>query len=238
MHGRSASAVRKLEFLGALLRVQQVPLEGPPVALGETSSRPSLRLWLIGEHVDLHARCQEVLALDTVPFWAFCWAGGQALARLVTERRTWVTGKHVVDFGAGSGVAGIAAMRAGAAKVTCVDHDPAALEACLRNAELNGVHVNTSATLPAECDLILAADVLYDETGAGVLRTLRESGVPVLLADPGRPSSQELPWAPLVHYPLCTLPDVDPPMREVAVYAIEPDALNPRRRRGPDPQFP
>lgn len=196
-------------MLGARLRIQGLPLGGDR----------ALRLWLVGEQVDLHARCHELTETDRAPFWAFCWASGQALARFVLGQPEWVRGKHVVDFGAGSGVAGIAAALAGARRVTAVDIDPAAREACEVNAALNGVTLETAAELPTECDLILAADVLYDE-GSELLAMLRARGTALLLSDPGRASSPDLPEPALATYELTTLPDVDPPMRRAAVYAL------------------
>ena len=58
------------------------------------------------------------------PFWAFAWAGGQALARWVLDHPEEVAGRRVLDFAAGSGLVGIAAARAGAAHVLCADIDP------------------------------------------------------------------------------------------------------------------
>jgi len=70
-------------------------------------------------------------------------------------------GLRVLDYGCGSGILSIAALRLGAAEVTALDHDPQALEASASNAHKNGVEqrlcllpVGTSA--PGQYDLVLA----------------------------------------------------------------------------------
>ncbi|MGK9568459.1 50S ribosomal protein L11 methyltransferase, partial [Salmonella enterica subsp. enterica] len=88
-----------------------------------------------------------------------------ALARFLAEQPQWVKGKRVLDVGAGSGVAAIAAARAGALEVVACDLDPLALAACRANAQLNDVQLGYSSDFFAEADrfdLILVADVLYD----------------------------------------------------------------------------
>ena len=78
---------------------------------------PELRLHLATEVVPLWRKTEEELEAEGIPppFWAFAWAGGQALARYVLDHPEIVRGKRVLDFGAGSGLIGIAAMKAGAA---------------------------------------------------------------------------------------------------------------------------
>ncbi|ASP39318.1 protein methyltransferase [Bacterioplanes sanyensis] len=108
---------------------------------------------------------------QNLPYWAFAWAGGQALARFISEHPQAVAGKNVLDFGCGSGIAGIAAAQAGA-NVVAVDLDPLALQAVSLNAELNRVSVTTVAdlrTCPDDLDMVLAADVLYDISSNGDL---------------------------------------------------------------------
>jgi predicted nicotinamide N-methyase len=85
---------------------------------------PELELWLLGDDVDLEAACEELADGEAPPFWAFCWGSGQALARHLLDRPEIVRGKRVVDLGSGSGIAGLAAARAGAAHVLALDLDP------------------------------------------------------------------------------------------------------------------
>ncbi|MFI5936910.1 class I SAM-dependent methyltransferase [Actinoplanes sp. NPDC051494] len=127
------------------------------------------------------------------PFWAFVWAGGQALARYVLDHPEIVAGRRVLDVATGSGVAAIAAARAGAAAVEAIDLDAAAVAATVRNAEANGVTVRARTADIAGAgdgfDVILAGDVFYTRSVAdrmtAALRRLAP-GAAVLVGDPGR----------------------------------------------------
>lgn len=127
------------------------------------------------------------------PFWAFVWAGGQALARYVLDHPDSVRGRTVLDLAAGSGVAGIAAARAGAAAVTANDRDRNAAEAIRRNAEANGVTVGAEAMDVADAgpaQVVLAGDVFYSpavaDRMASVLAARARRGERILVGDPGR----------------------------------------------------
>lgn len=130
------------------------------------------------------------------PLWAFCWAGGQALARYILDNPGTVRGKRVLDFASGGGVSAIAAAKAGAQAVTANDADPFALAAAGENAALNGVELEASGEdmIGAEnpgWDVILAGDICYHrplaEQAFPWLRGLVRGGALVLLGDPGRP---------------------------------------------------
>jgi predicted nicotinamide N-methyase len=129
------------------------------------------------------------------PFWAFPWAGGQALARHVLENPELVAGKVVLDLASGSGLVAIAAAKAGAAIVEANDIDPMCEAAIAANAELNRVSVEyLGADMlgddPPNADVILAADVFYEEGPArrflAFLQKAHSAGVMVLAGDPGR----------------------------------------------------
>ena len=128
------------------------------------------------------------------PFWLFVWAGGQALARHVLDHPEIVRGRTVLDVASGSGVAAIAAGRAGASRVTALDVDPLAVAAAARNAAANQVVVDTRtadiADLDMSADVILAGDVFYTRTVAdrmaARLRRARREGARILVGDPGR----------------------------------------------------
>ena len=129
------------------------------------------------------------------PYWAFAWPGSQVLARRVLDAPAGVRGRRVVDFASGCGLAGIAAARAGAAAVRCVDIDPLAAVAARQNAALNGVGVEAVAADPVGAplpgvDLVLAGDICYEKAASerilGWLRGLVAAGVEVWLADPDR----------------------------------------------------
>lgn len=144
---------------------------------------------------------------DTPPYWAYHWAGGTVLARYILDHPQIVRGKRVVDLGAGSGVVGIAAMKAGAKDVMAVDIDPNAIVATNLNAEANNVTVTTfvgKLTVPPDADLILVGDLFYEEKLAeqvsAFLTGCVASGIEILVGDMGR---QPLPLdllEPLAEY--------------------------------------
>lgn len=182
---------------------------------------PELTLWLLGDDVDLHQRASEVFAIETAPYWAFCWGSGQALARYVLDRPELVRGRHVVDFGAGCGVAAIAALLAGARAATAVDIDPLALAACRKNAELNGVALAVLRELPEDYDVLLASDVLYELGNRDFLRAQIAAGRTVLVSDPLRRDNPRLTdLTPSARYDVTTLPDVDYPVASAVVYDL------------------
>lgn len=128
------------------------------------------------------------------PFWAFAWAGGQGLARYILDHPAGVRGRRVLDVGSGSGLVAIAAALAGAAQVIANDIDPFALTAIPLNADANHVAVlvqggDLTGSDP-DCDVVLAADIAYEQDMAakllGWLEFLARSGREVLIGDPGR----------------------------------------------------
>jgi predicted nicotinamide N-methyase/MOSC domain-containing protein YiiM len=207
---RYAGAPLPDQVLGAPLRVQRVP------------TCPELELCLVDGNADLEGPVQAAWHQDPLPFWAFCWGAGAALARHVLDHPDLVRGARVVDFGAGSGVAAIAAIHAGAAEVIAVDVDPQARAACLANAALNQATLTTPSALPEAWDLLIAGDVLYQ--GADNLAQLQSwvrAGRRVLLAVPERPGVPELPWTALTRVQVNTFPDVDTPTRNVRVFMLD-----------------
>lgn len=135
----------------------------------------------------------EALGLPA-PYWAFAWAGGQALARYVLDHAHRVAGKTVLSFGAGGGVEAIAAALAGAT-VVATDIDPFAVEALRINAALNGVSLTATdqdvlGVLDPSWDVVLVGDVTYEtelaEQTVAWLSALSQRGAAVLLSDPGR----------------------------------------------------
>ena len=129
------------------------------------------------------------------PFWAFPWAGGQALARYVLDRPDLVAGRTVLDLAAGSGLVALAASLAGARSVVANEIDPYAIAAIELNAAANEREIQTyQANLLVEsvsdADVVLAGDVFYNRDMAaamlGFLRAARDRGAVVLAGDPGR----------------------------------------------------
>ena len=165
-------------------------LEAPPLV-------PEVRLHLASEVVPLWEATEEELARQGLPppFWAFAWAGGQALARYLIDHPEVVRGKRVLDFAAGSGLQGIAAGLAGARSVEAVEIDAFACAACRLNAAANRVEITvTGADIVGSdnpgWDVVLAGDVCYERPAAeritAWLRGLANDDCLVLLGDPGR----------------------------------------------------
>ena len=130
-----------------------------------------------------------------LPYWAFAWAGGLAVARYLVDHPDEVAGRRVLDIASGSGLCAIVALRSGAVSAQAVDIDPFSEAAVAVNARANRVRIGFSrqdflGLPPPPCDVILAGDVCYEETMARRmldwlrLETLR--GTRVLLGDPGR----------------------------------------------------
>ena len=158
---------------------------------------PEIRLHLATEITPIWQATEETLARNALPppFWAFAWAGGQALARYLLDDPAKVAGRCVLDFGAGSGLVAIAAAMAGAARVLASEIDHFAAAAIASNARLNNVELEViTADLIDTSDplwqLVTAGDVCYEQPMAGRatawLRSLAGRGCVVLLGDPGR----------------------------------------------------
>ena len=184
-----------------------------------------LKLWLIDAHnMDRAFTPDETRRiLYEPPYWAFCWASGLALARFLAEQAQWVKGKRVLDFGAGSGVAAIAAARAGALEVVACDLDPLALAACRANAQLNNVQLGYSSDFFAEADrfdLILVADVLYDRENLPLLDQFPTRGQHTLVADSRVRDFKHPLYQQLSMLKALTLPDLAEPheFRNVSLY--------------------
>jgi len=184
MGSPTAARAERLAFLRGRTAPAPVPLV------------PELSLFTAGELTPLwHATAADLAGWDAAPFWAFPWAGGQALARYVLDHREVVRGRRVLDFATGSGLVAIAAARAGAARVTACDIDPFCDVAVEANAALNGETVSArTGDLVGEplagTDLVLAGDVFYErplaERSLAWFRALVRGGARVLVGDPGR----------------------------------------------------
>jgi predicted nicotinamide N-methyase len=185
-------------------------------------------------------------ALDTPPFWAFPWAGGQGLARYILDHQETVAGRAVLDMACGSGLVAIAAAKAGARSVLAGDIDDNALAAVALNAAANAVpavtpcRVDLAAGFPSDpgtpapwtlgggCagpEVVLAADVFYQRDLAALalrfLRAARGAGAEVLAADPGRAFVPRESLTALATYqvPVLTVLE-DAPVKEVTVYRL------------------
>lgn len=136
--------------------------------LGRTALVPEIALHLATVPRLIFQAADDLMdgALGARPYWAFAWPGGQVLARNLLDHPEIVTGKRVVDVGAGSGLGAIAAALAGAAHVLATDTDPLAAVACAMNAAVNRVDIDVSTAdvlaAPPAADVLLIGDLAYD----------------------------------------------------------------------------
>ncbi len=171
---------------------------------------PEIALHLAEELLAIWQKTEDELGALNVPppYWAFAWAGGQALARYLLDNAEEVAGKHVLDLGSGSGLSAIAAMKAGARAVLAADIDVMALAAIRLNATANGVAIETTADdlledLPA-ADVILVGDLFYERALAdrvlACLEAVAATGARVLVGDPQRNYFPKDRFAALAEY--------------------------------------
>ncbi|MCY1144654.1 50S ribosomal protein L11 methyltransferase [Actinoplanes sp. Pm04-4] len=180
-------------------------MPAPPTALRPLPLVPEISLFLADSSAGLFdAAGGEFRSDEPPPFWAFAWAGGQALARYLLDHPETVAGLKVHDLATGSGVAAIAAARAGAAEVAATDLDPAAVAAAQANAAANNVTLREQPD--ARPDVLLAGDVFYSPTVAAEmtqrLRAARRNSAYVLVGDPGRGYFPDRLFERVAEYPV------------------------------------
>ena len=185
-HGRIPGAVGPDAFIRANTRLMAPPLV------------PEILLHLAEESLPIWRNTEEELGEMNVPppYWAFAWAGGQALARYVLDNPVLVAGRDALDLGCGSGVSGLAAARAGAHRVVAADIDAFARAAVAMNAAANGLSVETTAAnvlaAPADIDwaVVLVGDLFYERELAALVEAFidraQAGGALVLVGDPQR----------------------------------------------------
>ncbi|EFO33448.1 C12orf72 protein [Roseibium sp. TrichSKD4] len=196
---------------------------------------PEIQLHLADEAMSLWQKTEDELGDLGLPppFWAFAWAGGQALGRYILDHESEFLGKTVIDFACGSGLVGIAAMKAGASHCTAIDIDPFAITATKLNAQLNEVtlevvQADITDKVPQEVNVLFCGDVFYDQDmAAKVLKFLDRSlakGTRVLVGDPGR---SYLPKNRLEHLATYEVPIVgdleDLEMKRSSVFELKTD---------------
>jgi predicted nicotinamide N-methyase len=181
----AAADVSKAEFIR-----QNTSVVFPPLV-------PEIKLHLAHEAVPLWQKTEEELGEMGLapPFWAFAWAGGQALARYVLDHSSMVENLRVLDLATGSGLVAIAAVQAGSASIVATDIDEFATTAAEMNAELNQVSLDIKLEdvlhqRPPPSDVILVGDLFYEKTLAARclawLRQAQEQGAQIFIGDPGR----------------------------------------------------
>jgi predicted nicotinamide N-methyase len=195
---------------------------------------PELSLHLADEITPIWRMTEE--ALEEIglppPFWAFAWAGGQALARYILDAPQTVAGQRVIDFASGSGIVAVAAARAGASSVLAADIDGFCGAALALNAEANGVTADfTDKDLldgpPPEADVILAGDICYEKPLAARVMAWLEAGAQrgarVLIGDPGRSYFPREGLVRLAEYQVPTTRELeDMEVKRTAVWTFPP----------------
>jgi predicted nicotinamide N-methyase len=205
--------------------------------LGHTRVRPApfvpeLRMHLADEALEVWEATQVAVDHGELPppFWAFVWAGGQALARHLLDRPEEVAGRRVVDVASGSGIVALAAATAGAADVAAYDVDELAVAAIRLNTRLNGQAAAAQALDVRQVsagpgDLVTAGDVFYDERLAAVmlpeLSRLARAGATVLVGDPHRAYLPRERLRVVASYDVDVEPDIeDAPVKETVVAEV------------------
>ena len=194
---------------------------------------PEFKLWLASEYVPIWQATEAWLEEQNIdpPYWAFCWPGGQAIARYLLDHPETVRGKRVVDFASGSGIVAVAAAKAGAERVLAADIDAFCGAAAELNAAANGVAVEfTDRDLldrapPAWAKVILAGDICYEKPLAervmAWLAAGRAQGATVLIGDPGRSYFPRQGLEKLTEYHVPTTRELeDMEVKKTAVWAM------------------
>lgn len=201
---------------------------------------PELRLHQADEPISLWELTEGEFHSDQPPpFWAFPWAGGQALARYLLDHPSVAAGRRVLDLASGSGLVAIAAATCGAATTRAVEIDDRAVAAIGLNAAANNVRVNAELADildgdAADAELVLAGDVFYSEAMANrmlrfLLRTAR-GGARVLVGDPGRAFLPRDRFRKLAHYDVPVSPALESVrMKPTTVWELDPARPGTRR---------
>ena len=203
--------------------------------LTASSLVPEIRLHLATEILPLWNKTEDEIEKNGLPppYWAFAWAGGQALARYVLDHPEAVRSRRVLDFGSGSGLVAIAAAKAGASSILAVDIDAFAVAAIMLNARANGVEIDVRQKdiLEYNCvwETILVGDMCYERPLAerllAWLTKASEQGALVLLGDPGRNYFPKSGVEKLAGYQVETSRELeDRDVRATAVYRLRAGA--------------
>jgi predicted nicotinamide N-methyase len=204
----------------------QTVIAAPPLV-------PEIKLHLATEITPIWEATEATLTQMNLPppYWAFAWAGGQALTRFLIDHPDWVKGKRVLDFAAGSGLSAIGAAKAGAAQTQAAEIDDFAIAAIALNARINNVAIDLvrEDLVGAEprWDVVLAGDVCYERPMAEKViawfRVLAGRGVAILMGDPGRAYLPQSGLLELAHYQVPTSLELeDRTQRETIVWRLMP----------------
>lgn len=188
-----------LTFIKANMRIAPVPAL-PEIRL--YAAHPASGLWRLthpkeraAEPEEEGTEADEDGPEPQPPYWAYAWAGGAVLARYILDRPETVAGLRVLDLGAGSGLVGIAAAKAGAREVIASEIDRNGVAALGLNAVANGVAITVidediTAGPPPPVDVVAVGDLFYGQDLVDrvipFLDRCLAAGINVLIGDPGR----------------------------------------------------
>ena len=219
--------MRASQFILANTRLLAVPLV------------PEIRLHLAEESLPIWQKTEEELDAMNLPppYWAFAWAGGQALARYLIDNPALVAGRPVLDLGSGSGLAAVAAAKAGAAHVLAADIDALAVAAIKLNASANIVELEATSedmldAPPDGFDVLLIGDLFYERQLAGRVLAFADAaadrGALVLAGDPRRNYFPQDRFRQLALYPVPVTRELeDAEIKRSAVWRLEVDQRQP-----------
>ena len=204
----------------------QTAIAAPPLV-------PEIKLHLATEITPIWEATEAMLTQMNLPppYWAFAWAGGQALTRFLIDHPDWVKGKRVLDFAAGSGLSAIGAAKAGAALTQAAEIDDFAIAAIALNARANNVAIDLVREdligVEPRWDVVLAGDVCYERPMAEKViawfRALAGRGVAILMGDPGRAYLPQSGLLELARYQVPTSLELeDRTQRETIVWRLMP----------------
>ncbi|HJR23005.1 MAG TPA: 50S ribosomal protein L11 methyltransferase [Dongiaceae bacterium] len=204
----------------------QTAIAAPPLV-------PEIKLHLATEITPIWEATEATLTAMNLPppYWAFAWAGGQALTRFLIDHPDWVQGKCVLDFAAGSGLSAIGAAKAGAALTQAAEIDDFAIAAIALNARINDVAIDLVREdligVEPRWDIVLAGDVCYERPMAEKViawfRALAGRGVAILMGDPGRAYLPQSGLLELARYQVPTSLELeDRTQRETIVWRLMP----------------
>lgn len=195
---------------------------------------PEIRLHLADKSTEFWEQTEVELNKTNIapPFWAFAWAGGQAVARHILDCETF-TDQRVIDFGAGGGLTAIAASMKGARHIEATEIDPLALQAMRLNAAANDCtnilpvlrNLLVEPNVALNCDVLIAADVFYEAAPArdtlDFLKRQTATGIRVIAGDPERQYFPRDAFHRLATFDVTTDPDLEGvPSRRTSVWQL------------------
>lgn len=223
MSAEQPSISDKAGFIRANTRLGPVPLI------------PEVAMFLADEAVPLWHKTEQEMGETGLPppFWAFAWAGGQALGRHLLDHPHLVRGKSVLDLASGSGLVAIAALKAGAAEATAADIDAFARTAAELNAQQNNVRMSLIdtdlLTVPTgkRWDVVLAGDIFYERDTAArafdFLQRQSATGATILIGDPGRSYLPQNKLRRIAEYAVPVLRDIeDGAIKRTSIWMLDP----------------